>query len=358
MLRWLDRRWLCGIPRSRLTEGMRALGRLALIDNTDDLLFRLRELLAVLISPEAVEAAAATNGINVETTPVRIFIVAGISGGTGGEIVLDIAYAVRQVLGEMNLTPDGICGLMMHLTGQKPIEVELARVNSYAALMELSHYVRGDAPYLGDRAHGLKSFPLGESPFDDCYLVHLGEQLDAAEAESATVVVAEYLYINAAAAIGNYLDEYRQTTRAMPQKFAGLPTVRTVRLSRLHFPKHPLEDAASKLFCRTLLSRWLGEETDHSEEGIKEKSGNQATAMGLEARALNDQFHAIAEGLWQFEPETYFRRIWAEWPQKTTPQQYQASPVDGSNLILSKIRDFLGSRHDCDFGPNPNEPPL
>src|SRR5205807_3195783 len=53
ILKWLDRRWLYNIPRSQLTEGIRPLGRLALVDNAAEVLGRLKETLTALTSGEA-----------------------------------------------------------------------------------------------------------------------------------------------------------------------------------------------------------------------------------------------------------------------------------------------------------------
>src|SRR5207248_9856529 len=52
-LRWLDRRWMYGIPRSQTTEGLRPLGRLALVDNASDVLERIRTELQLLVDRES-----------------------------------------------------------------------------------------------------------------------------------------------------------------------------------------------------------------------------------------------------------------------------------------------------------------
>ena len=53
LLRWLDRRWLYGIPRSLIPEGMRPLGRLALIDNASPVVDALLEAIQSIASPDA-----------------------------------------------------------------------------------------------------------------------------------------------------------------------------------------------------------------------------------------------------------------------------------------------------------------
>ena len=43
----------------------------------------------------------------------RIFLVASTTGGTGSGMVLGLAYAIRQVLAELGLSADGLCGVLL-----------------------------------------------------------------------------------------------------------------------------------------------------------------------------------------------------------------------------------------------------
>ena len=52
LLRWLSRRWLYNIPRSLRTEGIRPLGRLAMVDHSQEVLARLDVALRSIASPE------------------------------------------------------------------------------------------------------------------------------------------------------------------------------------------------------------------------------------------------------------------------------------------------------------------
>jgi eukaryotic-like serine/threonine-protein kinase len=91
LLRWLDRRWLYNIPRSLLTEGLRPLGRLAFVDNAVDLLERLREIMSQLASAEAKESTVRATGLTVSPEPPCVFLVASLSGSTGGGMINDLA---------------------------------------------------------------------------------------------------------------------------------------------------------------------------------------------------------------------------------------------------------------------------
>jgi hypothetical protein len=54
--RWLSRRWLCNVPRSHRTEGLRPIGRLAMVDHAQEVRERLRAVLVVQTQVELVPA--------------------------------------------------------------------------------------------------------------------------------------------------------------------------------------------------------------------------------------------------------------------------------------------------------------
>ena len=73
-LRWIDRRWLFGVPRSLETEGLRPLGRLALIDNASAVERALQHALAEITSTEAKTQARRDTGLKVSNeSPPRGF---------------------------------------------------------------------------------------------------------------------------------------------------------------------------------------------------------------------------------------------------------------------------------------------
>ena len=53
LLQWLSRRWLYNIPRSLKTEGLRPLGRLALVDHAEQIIDRMRTAIETATSEES-----------------------------------------------------------------------------------------------------------------------------------------------------------------------------------------------------------------------------------------------------------------------------------------------------------------
>jgi serine/threonine protein kinase len=354
LLRWIDRRWLYGIPRSLLTEGLRPLGRLALVDNAETVRSWIREALAAITNPEAIRAATAAAGLPLREESPRVFVVASITGGTGGGMLVSMAYAIRQVLADLGLPAEGLCGLLAYASSPKPSEQEMARINAYATLSELNHFSRPDALYPGDPDYGLVPFGPSQAPFDDCYLVHLGDQLNKDESAAAAGVLAEYLRLDLSPAGGAFLDQYRQATRTDPGDNAPL---RSFGLFRISSPGKRLLEQAAGLLGRRLVDRWLSGAGEAEIEDLQSEAQDRASSLGLEEKALIQRFHAAATGVLGERPDTYFAKLVglaAPEPSVTpagdsAPAPRSTPPGDPTRQLLAKIDAVLGT------GPDPKD---
>jgi hypothetical protein len=309
LLRWLERRWLYGIPRSLLTEGLRPLGRLALVDNAEALVGRLRDALSAVSSPEAKAAACEVTGLDLRDEVPRIFVLASIAGGTGSGMLPGVAFAVRQILADLRLPAQGLCGVLAYAASPKPTSRDLARVNAYATLSELNHWSRPGNTYPGDPDCGLAAFGPGQPPLEDCYLVDLGKGLTRPEVDAAAHVLADYLFVDAVGGSG-FLDRFRQKTpAATPDSEDGL-ALRSFGLSRIAFPRNRLADLAAGLFCQRLVERWPGKLTDADRKQLEDEAQRQAASLDLGEEPALPQTVAnlLAAALGQ-SPNSYFQKM-------------------------------------------------
>jgi hypothetical protein len=334
-LRWLDRRWLYGIPRSQTTEGMRPLGRLALVDNAAEVLARLRQELAALVSAEARALTTSSTGLALREEAPRVFLVASVAGGTGGGMLVTLAYAVQQVLAELHLPADAVCGLLLHATSPKPTEGELARANALATLQEINHFSHPDNSYPGDPEHELAGAAAGQGPLPECYLVPLGEQLSKESAEAATDVVAEYLCLDSTSTAGGLLDEYRVQTRSP----WGPPVLRTFGLSRIRFPRQALADLAARRFCQDVVQGWRGRVKDREFEAIRESTQRQAERLGLEEETLVRRLRRDVDGILGNNPDHLFAQLAVSGPAEECGP---ASGPEAPAATLRRIDEVLG----------------
>lgn len=246
LLEWLSRRWLYNIPRSQLTEGMRPLGRLALVDHADQAFGRIKGLLQRLLAAR-----------NDETAVPRVVILASIGGGTGGGMVTDVAFAARQILDELNQADAHVQTVLSYATNRNPQQQELAGVNALATLTELQHFHR--SPFPGDPACKLKERSATRPAISDAYLVHLGEELSPEQFDAACDKVAEFLLLDSVTPAAALLAASRQ---APPQPTEngvaeGL-RLRTFGLCQIGFAHDRLIEAAVKRTCRAVVERWHG----------------------------------------------------------------------------------------------------
>ncbi len=326
LLRWLERRWLYGIPRSLLTEGLRPLGRLALCDNLGTVLERLRETLRQICAQEAKARTTSATGLPLRDEAPRIFLIASIAGGSGGGMFLDLAYLVRQLLRELRQPDQGLCGLLLFATGPQPAARELARLNAWVALQEFQHFCRPDTAFPGEPEKGLHPSASDNSPFQDCYLVQLGDQVSEALAHNATALLADYLYLDTVTPAGTFLDRHRRNTFALPNRPEQDTFLRTLGMSQIHFPKRQLARQVANLLCQHVVDGWRGEpEADNRfpERGLP----TLGCARDLETEFLVEKLKAAVQVTWGEEPESYLRKLLADVPvqpaEAGTPQAKQ-----------------------------------
>jgi len=245
ILEWLSRRWLYNIPRSLQTEGLRPLGRLAFVDHSDQILSQLEKLITTAVSPQSLAASQSVSGLPFEAGPPRIFIVASVSGGTGSGAVVDMGYAVRKVLGDLNLPDAGVCGVLLHSTGLRAETLDLSVANTLAAVSEIFHFGAVGSCYPGDPACQLPPFYHRSAPFHETYLVHLGDGQKERAFDAANAAVADYLYENSVAPTASFFEKARDRGDA-----AGTPDsvaqgrLRTFGIARLSPFERDDDDAA------------------------------------------------------------------------------------------------------------------
>lgn len=239
ILEWLSRRWLYNIPRSQLTEGLRPLGRLALVDHAESAIGRLRESIRTL------QETSTQSGV-----APRVAIVTAIGGGTGGGMVTDVIFAARQLLDEAKLPAAEVHAILLHATSRNPQQQELSTANALATLTELAQFQR--TPYPGDEACKLQDRSADRPALNATYLVHAGEELSSSQFHAACDQVAEFLMLDSVTTAGAALEAVRSADEP------GRRQVRTFGLCQIGFAHDELVDRAVKRVSRAAIERWLG----------------------------------------------------------------------------------------------------
>ena len=297
---WLSRRWIYNIPRNAQTQGLRPLGRLALVDNMERAMEQVTRVVRAAVDPAGLVATAAATALPFHYLPPRIFIVSSTGGGTGSGMVLDCGYIVRQVLRELHLADDAICGVLAHCTGRSPQNRELCVANTYALLGELNHYADPHHSYPGDPTAGLAPCGAEDPPFTHAYLLHLGEELEADGFAAAINALATYLYHATVTTAAGFFDQCRADKPDHGPAAGAAPTVRTFGICRLGFSLDGIPRGAADDLCRSLIARWRGSALDQADPAAASLSDPTSLlaaqfAQGVSAEELRAVVVARAE---------------------------------------------------------------
>lgn len=254
LLRWLGRRWLYNVPRSLRTEGIRPLGRLALVDHARQAFQRLRATLAAAVDPASRQASTDAVGLPFTAPALRVYVVASTSGGAGSGMAIDLAYAARSIATRLGVGKYTLIGVMTHSTSRDASRCELARVNAYAWLSEFQRFRSSPQGYPGDAGVGLPGHEPGVAAFDHTYFVPLGEHIETPAFESAAEAIAEYLFADAFTPGQRLLDACRSSDAGSAEMTVRSFAVRH-RDGQSDLTLDPLERSA----VARMVDRWLGD---------------------------------------------------------------------------------------------------
>lgn len=359
ILQWLSRRWLYNIPRSLQTEGRRPLGRLALMDHAPQVLSHIRKAIQSITSSDSV-AACQAKGLALGNLAPQVYIVTSLAGGTGGGMVLDVAYAVRKVLAELGYADDAVIGILTHATDRNPATHDLGLANTYAALTELNHYC-GTSGYPGEAACDLPPFAAGRGPFSTAYFVPLGNDLNERQFDAATEQLSAYLYLDSATPAGAVFEHCRRLPLAdQPTKVAG--SLRSFGLTQIGSEQTPLADQTAELVCQEVVDRWRGavKQTWQSEPSatavprveppggassaaaIEQRGAAHLKGLGLSVMALNEQARRAVEAQLHGDTEAVLNRIRTAFEASGEAQGSAAERLSG--LLKAIQNEFMPSR--------------
>ncbi|WP_197525875.1 tubulin-like doman-containing protein [Pseudobythopirellula maris] len=290
LLGWLSRRWLYNIPRSMQTDGIRPLGRLALMDHARQGFQRIRRAMTEAISEESLRGAEEATGIAFRPDALRVYVVGSISGGAGSGMLLDIAYAIRSIQARLGIEEVKLQGVLLHSTGREARRGELARVNAYSWLTEYAHLHSEGVAFPGDKCCGLPAREAGERAFDDTYLVNLGERLDNAALDAAAGEVADYLRLDTLTPTQRLLDACRAADRDDDRA----ATLRTFTVERRRATPQDERRRQEASVIDLLMRRWL----ERAEEPSDADPGTPATSQIVHGAAQFVSRHQLdATGL-------------------------------------------------------------
>lgn len=302
---WLPAGALYKLPRNPgPAAGVRAFGRLALFDHYRTVAQRVRQEIETFLTDDPLMQADRATNLGLRTNRPRAYIVAGLAGGTGGGMFLDLAFLVRHELRQVGYMRPEVVGVFFAPPADPKAPRSTALGNTYAALAELHHFQAKQSRYLTafDRAEAPISD--GEPPFARVAVLQLPQGNDPNKSRPVIATAARALYHELLTPAGRVADEGRDVYRnAYP---APAPACQTFGLYRLSWPRPEVLAAATRRFAQRQLQRWTGKDAGHLREHISEWLTNQWGERKLSFEAVVAALNGAVRTALREEPERVF----------------------------------------------------
>jgi serine/threonine protein kinase len=302
---WLPARMLYRIPRQLVPQGVRALGRLAFVDNFGAIRRRVEAELHACAAPEARAEAEQWTGLGVAAASPRVYVVTSLAGGTGSGMFIDVGYTVRTLLKEAGVAnPDVVAVLLLPTTESNAAQTP-ALANTFAALTELEHFGQPgtvfSASYGGKDERGAARVSTQEPPFRRCLLIPAedaipsADELKAAGLSSAAEIgrAASVLFTELCTPLGREADRERrkwvERQPRLPDGTRGRMVFQTADLVRIHWPIQQILHRAAVRLCGRLVEHWMNKDARPLRDSIRQWVQKQWADLDLSANQLIDR---------------------------------------------------------------------
>lgn len=336
---WLNFNMLYRIPRNPITTGVRALGRLALVDNYRLIAGRLKEDLEACLSPEALTAADRATRLGVRSNRPRVYVVASLAGGTGSGMFIDLAYILRNQLKQLGYAQPEVIGLFLLPPPERDNARPLSLGNSVAALIELNHFSAPDTTFSTRFDEREPTITDAAPPFQRTILLPLPEEASQTALSKIASLAGDFLFRELATPLGRTTDARR------PVKNAGRSlTCQSFGLFHFSWPRRTMLQRSSRLLCQRLVELWVAPVTPMLKAAVQAWVVDQWAKQDLGPEPLIERLQqACARALGQ-APEDLITAILSPLlPRGRKPPDVSAAAALDA---LSRLEEIVGRPDD------------
>ena len=265
---WLNPRIVYRIPRSQVTTGVRALGRLAFTDSYRSILRRLQLELETALDPQALTNSARQTKLGIRCNRPRIYVITGLAGGTGSGMFIDLAYTARALLRQMGYeAPDVIGLLLLPLVDSSRTRI-MPLGNTYAALTELNYF--GSPGNVFQAKYHEREAPVREAgpPFTRSILMPLPDESDEVGTQEVVELCGQFLYRDLTTPLGKVADLNRAGLSAPPWEARG-QYYQTFGMYQLAWPRVAILQAVARRLCQRIVHRWISKDSKPLREAVQ-----------------------------------------------------------------------------------------
>ncbi len=336
---WLNPKLLYRIPRSQVTTGVRGLGRLAFFDHYRSIIRRLQADLDAITEPQALANAVRQTRRGLRTTRPRVYILSGLTGGTGSGMFIDLAYTTRALLRRMGHENPDVVGIFLlpHLETSRSRTLALG--NTYAALAELHHF--GSPGCVFQAKYHDREAPVLEAgpPFSRTVLLKLPDEADDVASREVFDLCGQFLYRDLATPLGKVADLSRAEQPAPPWEARG-QYFQTFNLFQLSWPRQAVQAEFGRELCQQLIQRWVSKDSKPLREPVQDWIEQQWALLELDS----DNFiHRVQTEILKklgSPPEAVFSSLFE--PLRPGSQQGTERPGSTGGWLRSRSADQRG----------------
>ncbi len=340
---WLDLKMIHRIARNPGTMGIRALGRLAFIDNYRSIVARLRRDLEHITAPEGLYAAARDTGLGLRSNWPRVYIVAGLGGGTGGGMFLDLAYVARARLRELGYARPDVVGLFVLPPIDDQPQQALPLANTYASLIELNHFLWGEETFKAryePRGSGLKD---SDPPFRRVIFRQMLSRTEDPDVGRFLHTLGDFLHRDLLDPLGRDADRCRQELVARETGAEPKVLLSSFGLNVVSSAHEILLDEGTRLAGKLLVARWA-EKNAHADVEWQDEITRFLQEHKLDPESVWDQLqHACTRAI-RRNPVELFEE-WLE-PCKELPPGKRLPDPAIVRGFLKQVNQLLGAQEE------------
>jgi serine/threonine protein kinase len=313
---WLANNMLYRIQRNQTTGGLRALGRLAFIDNYRTISKRMQAGIEACAEPDALARTAQQTGLGLRSSQPRAYVITGLAGGTGSGMFLDVAYNLRELLRQGGYAGAQVVGVCLLPPAEGGGARSMALGNAYAALAELNHFSSKGTTFTARFDEADRPIADTQPPFSRCLLLPVSQGAD--DTRQAAALVGQILTQELTSQLSRRADELR-AEQTEPHARRDEPLFQAAGLFRFVWPRRSMLRHVARQCCGQLLERWIARDPRPVQDGVHDLVQDQWAAKQLGGEFLIGRLQAACQKALGEAPEAAFASLTAFLGTKARP---------------------------------------
>jgi hypothetical protein len=333
---WLPREKLYSISRALQTQGCRALGRLAFVDNHLRLMARLRREVQQAVHPNTLYQSVSQTGLALRDGVPRIYIIAAAGGGSSGFLV-DLGYGLRRLMQHLRYEEAEVVLFLFCGAPSDPATPRGELANVYATLTELNHFADPTIPFAAQYgADGPRLIDQGQS-YTASYLFQLSHRSPEA-LRDAVAHLGSYLFHELTTPLGMHLDRDRHAV--IPP---GACNFRSFGTYAVWFPRGLLLRLAARQACQQLIAEWRAEGEPTAQAEVEAACARVLADTELRPESLGLHIEEDARPILGGAPAEALTSLLAALEEQSQQSVAQEDPGHWARQALTRILEWGAS---------------